>query len=73
LRQPQGEATRDALLVVDAISGLYVFGDERMQTLVATGSLEALPFAHEAERRVVRHLPWPLRRELHQMENWKPP
>src|SRR3954471_23368687 len=52
LRQPQGEATRDALLVVDAVSGLYVFGDERMQSLVATGSLEALPFAHEAERRV---------------------
>lgn len=72
LRLPEGDATHDALLAVDAISDLYAFGDERMQTIVATGFLEALPFRRSRDRHVVRHLPWPLRRELHAMETWTP-
>jgi hypothetical protein len=51
---------------------LYSRGNDGLETVIATGFLEAMPHPHEPEREVVEQLPHALREELRRMENWKP-
>jgi hypothetical protein len=62
----------DALSAAEALADLYSRGDDDLDTVIATGFLEAMPHPHEAEREVVEQLPPVLREELRRMENWKP-
>lgn len=62
----------DALRAAQVLADLYEDGDESMQTIIATGFLEALPYPHEERREVVDLLPPTLREERIRMENWKP-
>ena len=63
-----GDANRAAQVLAD----LYEGGDDLMQTIIATGFLEALPYPHETGREVIDLLPIPLREERLRMENWTP-
>jgi hypothetical protein len=66
------QALVEADRAVDAIDELYETGDDSLQTIVATGFLEALPSPRAEGREIVERLPPPLREELRQMENWTP-
>lgn len=63
---------RNAQRAAQALSDLWMTGEAFLQTVIATGFIEALPFAHEAGREVVDLLPQPLRAERVRMENWSP-
>lgn len=65
-------AARDAQRAAQVLAELFETGDEFVQTAIATGFLEALPFPHEKDRRVVDLLPIPLRDERLRMESWAP-
>ena len=62
----------DASRAAHVLADLFAGGDDEMETVIATGFLEAMPHPHEAEREVVEQLPPVLREELRRMENWKP-
>jgi hypothetical protein len=63
---------RDAQGAAQALAELYETGDDFLQTVIATGFLEALPQPHEGDREVVELLPPTLREELRRMESWTP-
>lgn len=63
----------EAVRAVEAAGALYEHGDDDIQTIVATGLLEAMPQPHQEGREVVERLPAPLREELRRMENPAPP
>lgn len=66
------DVRRDLDRGLQAIAHLYDVGDESMQTIVATGFLEAMPHPDEAGREVVDLLPPSLREELRAMEGADP-
>jgi len=67
-----GADSTDVERAVAVISDLYVTGTASMRTIVATGFLEVLPFAHEDEYAGVERLPPPLRSALADMEaGWR--
>jgi hypothetical protein len=63
----------DALRAAQVLADLFADGDDEMETVIATGFLEALPHPSEEGRDVVERLPPALREELRRMENWTPP
>lgn len=63
----------DAEQVAQAIARLFIDGDDEMETVIATGFLEALPQRGDPDRQVVDRLPRPLLDELLRMESWVPP
>lgn len=63
---------RDAERAAQALSDLYETGEDFLQTVIATGFLEALPSPRAEGRQIVERLPTPLREELRRMENWTP-
>ncbi|HEY2220964.1 DUF7674 family protein [Actinomycetospora sp.] len=62
----------DALRAAQVLGELFADGDDEMETVIATGFLEALPHPSEDGREVVEQLPSSLRGWLRHMENWKP-
>lgn len=66
------ESQADAERAVQAIDDLYRTGEDSLQTIVATGFLEALPSPSVTAREIVERLPAPLREELRRMEAWRP-
>lgn len=62
------DEVRDAQRVAQVLSDLYESGDESIQTVIATGFLEALPHPHEEGRHVVELLPRPLLEQQRRME-----
>jgi hypothetical protein len=54
---PDLDVARDAQRAAQVLSDLYEGGDDSTQTIIATGFLEALPYAHEQRREVVDLLP----------------
>jgi hypothetical protein len=66
------EGQQDAVQAAQALCELYVDGDDFVRTVIATGFLEALPYASEEGRDVIELLPDPLRNELRHMEHWNP-
>lgn len=69
-RSTDPDTVREAQRAVQVLSDLYEDGDDSLQTIIATGFLEALPHPQEEGREVVELLPGPLREELRRMENW---
>lgn len=61
-----------ALAATTTLADLWLAGGEGMETVIATGFLEALPHEDEADRWVVDRLPPLLREELRKMEDWRP-
>lgn len=60
----------DARASVGALDVLFEQGDDEVQTVVVTGFVEALPFAHEEGRQVVEELPPALREQLRRWDSW---
>jgi hypothetical protein len=54
--------------LAQVLSEIYENGDGFVQTAIATGFLEALPYPHEPDREVVDLLPVALREERQRME-----
>ncbi|MFC5136999.1 hypothetical protein ACFPK1_02040 [Actinomycetospora rhizophila] len=66
------DEVRDAQGAAQALSDLYETGEDFLQTVIATGFLEALPQPHEEGRQVVDLLPNALREQQRRMGNWSP-
>ncbi|HEY2220963.1 DUF7674 family protein [Actinomycetospora sp.] len=64
---------KDALSAAAALADLYSRGDDGVETVIATGFLEAMPHPSEPGREVIDRLPALLREQLRRMEEWRPP
>ena len=68
----EAESLTEAEAAVRGLTTLHETANESLQTIVATGFLEALPSPHAEGREIVERLPASLREELQRMDNWTP-